>query len=32
VADPLQTKTISCFTLRDRLHYELVAEAATGMG
>jgi hypothetical protein len=28
VADPLQTKTISCFTLRDRLHYELVAEAA----
>ena len=32
VADPLQTKTISCFTLRDRTHYELIAEAATGMG
>lgn len=32
VADPLQTKTISCYTLRDRLYYELVAETATGMG
>ncbi|MHA1153071.1 MAG: hypothetical protein ACTSQ7_10480 [Alphaproteobacteria bacterium] len=32
VADPLQTKTISCFTLRDRLYFELVAETATGMG
>ncbi len=32
VADPLQTKTISCFALRDRLYYELVAETATGMG
>lgn len=32
VADPLQTKTISCFALRDRLYYELVAESATGMG
>ncbi len=32
VADPLQTKTISCFALRDRAHYELIAETATGMG
>ena len=32
VADPLQTKTISCYTLRDRMYYELVAETATGMG
>lgn len=32
VADPLQTKTISCFTLRDRMYYELIAETATGMG
>jgi hypothetical protein len=32
VADPLQTKTISCFALRDRTYYELVAETATGMG
>ncbi len=32
VADPLHTKTISCFALRDRAYYELVAETATGMG
>ena len=32
VADPLQTKTISCFALRDRAYYELIAETATGMG
>lgn len=32
VADPLLTKTISCYTLRDRMHYELVAESATGVG
>lgn len=32
VADPLQTKTISCFTLRDRMYYELIAETATGVG
>ena len=32
VADPLQTKTISCNTLGDRVYYELVAETATGMG
>ncbi len=32
VADPLQTKTISCFALRDRTYYELVAETTTGMG
>ena len=32
VADPLQTKTISCFALRDRTYYELIAETATGMG
>ena len=32
VADPLQTKTISCFTLRDQMYYELVAETATGVG
>ncbi len=32
VADPLHTKTISCFALRDSLYYELVAETATGMG
>ncbi len=32
VADPLQIKTISCYTLRDRMYYELVAETATGMG
>ena len=32
VADPLQTKTISCYALRDRAFYELIAETATGMG
>ena len=32
VADPLQTKTISCIALRDRTYFELVAETATGMG
>ncbi len=32
VADPLQTKTVSCFTLGDRMYYELVAETATGVG
>ncbi len=32
VADPLLTKTISCYTLRDRMYYELIAETATGMG
>ena len=32
VADPLHTKTISCFALRDRAYYELIAETATGMG
>ncbi len=32
VADPLQTKTISCFALVDRAYYELIAETATGMG
>ncbi len=32
VRDPLQTKTISCTTLVDRLYYELVAESATGIG
>lgn len=32
VADPLQTKTISCNALRDRAYFELVAESATGMG
>ena len=32
VADPLVTKTISCSTLRNRMHFELVAETATGMG
>ena len=32
VADPLLTKTISCFALRDRMYYELVAETATGLG
>ena len=32
VADPLQTKTISCIALRDRAYFELVAEPTTGMG
>ena len=32
VADPLQTKTISCIALRDRTYFELVAETTTGMG
>ena len=32
VADPLQTKTISCFARGDRAYYELIAETATGMG
>ncbi len=32
VADPLHTKTISCYALRDRAYYELIAETATGMG
>ena len=32
VADPLHTKTISCYTLRDRMYYELIVETATGMG
>ncbi len=32
VQDPLQTKTISCTTLVDRVYYELVAESATGIG
>ena len=32
VADPLQTKTVSCSALRDRTYFELVAEAATGRG
>ncbi len=32
VADPRQTKTISCFALGDRAYYELIAETATGMG
>jgi hypothetical protein len=30
VADPLQTKTISCFALRELMYYELIAEANTG--
>ncbi len=32
VQDPLQTKTISCTTLVDRLYYQLVSESATGLG
>jgi len=28
VDDPLQTKTISCPTLADRIYYELLAESA----
>lgn len=32
VADPLQTKTISCFALRELTYYELIAEANTGTG
>ena len=32
VQDPLQTKTISCTTLVDRVYYQLVSERATGMG
>jgi len=32
VADPLQTKTISCFALRELMYYELIAEANTGTG
>jgi hypothetical protein len=32
VADPLQTKTVSCFILGDRMYFELVAETATGVG
>ena len=32
VADPLQTKTVSCFTLGDRMYFELIAETATGIG
>lgn len=32
VADPLQTKTVSCSALRDRTYFELVAEATADMG
>ncbi len=32
VQDPLQTKTISCTTLANRMYYQLVAESATGIG
>jgi hypothetical protein len=32
VADPLQTKTISCFALRELMYYELIAETATDNG
>ncbi len=32
VRDPLQTKTISCTTLVDRVYYQLVSESATGLG
>ncbi len=32
VQDPLQTKTISCTTLADRVYYQLVSESATGLG
>ena len=32
VQDPLQTKTISCTTLVDRVYYQLVSESATGVG
>ncbi len=32
VQDPLQTKTISCTTLVDRMYYQLVSESATGIG
>ena len=32
VADPYQTKTISCNALRDRTYFELIAETTTGMG
>jgi hypothetical protein len=32
VADPLQTKTISCFALRELMYYELIAEANIGTG
>ncbi len=32
VQDPLQTKTISCTTLVDRVYYQLVSESATGIG
>ncbi len=32
VQDPLQTKTISCTTLADRVYYQLVSESATGIG
>ncbi len=32
VQDPLQTKTISCTTLVDRVYYQLVYESATGIG
>ena len=32
VADPYQTKTISCNALRDSTYFELVAETTTGMG
>ncbi len=32
VQDPLQTKTISCTTLVDRVSYQLVSESATGLG
>lgn len=30
VADPLQTKTISCFALRELMYYELIAETTAG--
>lgn len=30
VDDPLQTKTISCTTLADRIYYELVGDPAAG--
>ena len=32
VADPLQTKTISCFALRELVYYELITETAAGNG
>jgi hypothetical protein len=32
VADPLETKMISCFALRELMYYELIAETTAGTG